>query len=296
MVVARRAGMVVGIALALVFAACGGEEVETIGHDCPPADCPDDDLEDDHEPPPLTPEQLERYYVAQVSWRDCAMGEGLALTEPPSLEEFAAGGGEWWVGAEISDDDWNRLIVGDESGNGGVGRRCGEPPLADEFLVGRDALERLYAWQVEVVACLEGEGFPLDTSAPPLEEFIETGGTAWVPAKEFHGRYGFPEGAPWTRIATRCGNLDQDLWLEATDFEVDRAALEAQYEENLALTACLEEASFAVPEPPSLDEFVDQLGWNWTNTGIWGAVYRDNDRGAVRAFADRIDQVCPEVS
>lgn len=65
------------------------------------------------------------------------------------------------------------------------------------------------------------------------------------------GRYGFVRGAAWERIATRCGNSNQDLWLQATDFEVDRDGLEAQYAANLALTACLEEAGFAIPEPPA---------------------------------------------
>lgn len=299
MSVARFAGIVVGSALALVPAACGGDSPQgaDIASDSPsceelPAACDPDP--DEHEPPPLTREQLERYYVAQIAWRTCAAGEGFALSEPPSLEEFLAGGGAWWAGADLSDEDWNR-IVGDESGTPGFDLRCGEPPLASDFLVAREALEGLYAWQVGVVACLEAEGFPLDAPVPPLEEFVRTGGTSWVPAREFTGRYGFPEGATWQRLATRCGSPTQDLWLSATDFEADEAGLESQYEANLALTACLEGAGFSVPDPPPLDEFVGERGWNWTDADIWAAVYRDNDRNAVQAFADGLDQACPGV-
>jgi hypothetical protein len=281
--------------LLLLVAACGGTAVDdghgdapqVVGHAEPTAKQP--------EPPPLrlSREQLERYYVAQTAWGDCATAAGIVLSEPPPLEDFLAGGGEWWVGADLSDDEWNRL-QGDESGSSGLDLRCGEPPLAFDFAVGREALERLYAWQLEVVRCVEAEGFPLDGPIPLLDEFVRTGGTSWEPAREFTARYGFPEGAVWERLANRCGSpTGQDLWLGATDFEVDRPALVAQYEANLALTACLEGAGLTVPAPPPLEEFVDQLGWNWTHADIWAAVYRDNDRRAVRTFADRLDQACP---
>lgn len=290
-----RSAVVVAVVLAL--GACGGDPAET-GHGDPPEAFhgdPDEPIEeeDEPEPPPLTREQLERYYVAQVAWRDCAVAEGLALTRPPTLEEFVADGGSWWVGAELSDDEWNTLIVGEDPS--GVGARCGEPPLASDFRVGREALERLYAWRLRVVACLAAEGFPLDEQPPPLEEFIRTGGTNWTPAREFHSRYGFLEGKTWVRVHTRCGNDNQDLWLGATDFEVDRAALTAQYEANRALAACLEGGGFRVPPAPPLEEFIDELGENWSNADIWGAVYRDNDRRAVAEFVEGMDQACPGV-
>jgi hypothetical protein len=294
------AGFVAASTLLVLTAACGGPAVDD-GHEDPPevVGHSESELSAEEEEaeaaPRLNREQLERYYAAQVAWRGCATGEGIVLSEPPPREVFVAGGGAWWVGSELSEDEWNRM-VGDESGTSGLGARCGEPPLASDFLVGHEALERLYAWQVQVVSCLEAEGFPLDGAVPPVAEFVRTGGANWVPATEFTARYGFPEGPAWHRVATRCGSPTQDLWLGAADFVVDRAALEEQYEANLALTACLEGAGFAAPDPPPFDDFVDQLGWNWTNAGIWAAVYRDNDRDAVLAFADSIDQRCPGVS
>ena len=296
----RFAAAVVVSALAVALAACGddldepshGDPVEGFSTDNEP---PIDEDEED-EFPRLTRDQLQRYYAAQIEWRDCAIGEGLALPEPPSLEEFVADGGKWWTGADVSDDDWNRLIVGDEDGEGRVGRSCGEPPGPHDFVVAREVLERLYAWQVRVVGCLGEQGFPLDTIAPPLEEFVESAGANWIPAREFHARYGFPDTPAWDRAAANCGNPDHDVWLQATDFEVDRAQLEAQYEENLGLTACLAEAGLTVPKPPALDAFVDHLGWNWAHADIWAAVYRDNDRDAVEALVDRIDELCPEFS
>jgi hypothetical protein len=219
----RPAGIVVGTALALVLAACGqgGTHADPQDPNRDPRDPnPNRSAEKSgHKLPRLTPQQLERYYLAQIAWRDCVVGEGLVFPQPPSLQEFVAEGGTWWVGSDISEDDWNRLFAGPSQ----VSNRCGEPPYTADFQVGRRALERLYAWQVKVVACLEAERFPLDGSAPPVEEFIRTGGSNWVPAREFHSRYGYPGGAVGVRIATRCGNDDQDLWLQATDFDVHRA-------------------------------------------------------------------------
>jgi hypothetical protein len=292
----RLTGIVIATVLALTLAACADTDAEPHGDFPVPVSDegrPTGD-EEEHEPAPLTREQLERYYVAQVSWRECAVEEGVALSEPPSLEEFKADGGTWSVGAELSDEDWNRMFAGEEPSR--IDSLCGEPPFASDFRVGREALERLYAWQMAVVACLEAEGFPLEGEAPPLEEFVRTGGTNWAPAREFHGRYGFLEGETWVRVYTRCGNDNQDLWLQATDFEVDRATLEAQYEVDLALAACLERAGFRVPAPPPLEEFIEELGENWSNADIWGAVYRDNDEKAVLDFVEGIDQACPGVS
>lgn len=294
MVEGRRAVATFGTALVLVLAGCASDEENVHGDPCPPGGCPHESLEDEHGPPPLTREQLKRYHRAQVAWRDCAMEEGLTLPEPPTFEEFAADGGTWSVSADMSVEEWNQLIVG-SGGSGRVGARCGEPPIPHEFMVSDEALRRLYAWQEQVVACLEAEGFSLETAAPPLEEFIESGGTNWTPAREFHRRYGFLEDTG-TGVYTRCGDSNQDLWLQATDFEVDRAALRGVYEDNLELTTCLQAAGFEVPEVPSWSEFVDRLGRNWTNADIWGAVYRDNERNAVRSFVDTMDQVCPGVS
>lgn len=67
------------------------------------------------------------------------------LPEPPSLERYLEEGGTWSVGADVSPDDWNALIVGDGPAEGRVGRACGEPPVPYDFLVGREALERLGA-------------------------------------------------------------------------------------------------------------------------------------------------------
>jgi len=284
-----RTAIVLGALLALT--ACGDGEIvdsdppEAFGH-------PDEvsEEEEEHEPPPLSPQQMEAYYDAQITWRDCGIGAGLDLPEPPSLDEFVAEEGAWSVGADVSEEDWNRLVV-----DGRVDKACGEPPGPYDFLVSREALERAYAWHLEVLACLEDEGFPVETTAPPMEEFVEAAGTNWSPARDFHRRYGFPSGADWDQVVARCGNSNQDLWLQATDLEVDREALEAQYEDHLALTACLEEAGFLVPEPPPLEEFIDRLGWNWAHADIWGAVYRDNDRRAVRAFVEGMDQACPGV-
>jgi hypothetical protein len=290
-------GIVIATVLSLTLAACADTDA---GHGDPPVSVSDEGRpigdEEEPEPAPLTREQLERYYVAQVSWRECAVEEGVALSEPPSLEEFKADGGTWWVGAELSDEDWNRMFAGEEPSR--IDSLCGEPPFASDFRVGREALERLYAWQLKVVSCLEAEGFSLEGRAPPLEEFVRTGGTNWVPAREFHRRYGFPdlEDATWARVYTRCGNDNQDMWLQATDFEVDRAALKARYEENLALRDCLERAGLRVPAPPPLEEFIEELGENWSNADIWGAVYRDNDEKAVLDFVEGIDQACPGVS
>lgn len=296
MVGGRHAAVVVGSALLLVLSGCASDEANVHGDDlCPPGGCPDESIEDDHEFPPLTQKQLKRYYEAQLAWRACAMGQGLALPEPPTFEEYAADPGTWSVSADISDEEWNRLIVG-TGGSGNVGARCGEPPGPHDFLVSDDAFRRLYAWQERVVACLEGEGFPLETTAPPIEEFVESGGTNWVPAREFHGTYGFLEGETWERVYTRCGNDNQDLWLDASDFEDHRPALRARYEENLALAACLEGAGFQVPAAPPIEEFIEELGENWSSADIWEAVYRDNERKAVQAFADTMDQVCPGVS
>ena len=294
--VGGRNGVVIGSALLLVLTACASDEGAAHGaHPCPP-ECPDESIEEDeHALPQLTREQLERYHGAQVAWRDCAMAEGLTLPEPPSFEEFAAEGGTWWVGYDMSNEEWNSQVVG-SGGSGRVGERCGEPPTQHEFSVSDEAIRRLYAWQEQVVACLEAEGFPVDTTAPPIEEFVESGGANWTPARDFHRRYGFLEGATWVRVSTRCGNASQDLWLQARDFEVDRPVLRAGYQENLELTACLEEAGLRVPQPPSWEEFVDHLGSNWTNDDIWGAVYGDNERRSVRLFVDRMDQVCPGVS
>jgi hypothetical protein len=66
-----------------------------------------------------------------------------------------------------------------------------------------------------------------------------------------------------------------------------------EYRNNLAVTRCLKEAGFVVLEPP-LEEFVEELGWNWAHADIWGAAYRDNDRDALEAFVDTLDQVCPD--
>jgi hypothetical protein len=212
---ARFAETVVGSVLALVLAACGQNL-----HDDPKDPNQSRSAKvDRHKPPRLTRQQLKHYYVAQIAWRDCVVGEGLTLSQPPSLQEFMAEGGTWWAGSDISEDDWNRLFAGPSR----VSEHCGEPPYADEFQVGQRALERLYAWQVKVVACLEAEGFPLEGSPPPVAEFIRTGGRNWTPAREFHSRYGYPGGAVGVRIATRCGNENQDLWLQATDFEIHRA-------------------------------------------------------------------------
>lgn len=291
--VGGRIGVVVGSALLLVLTACASDEGAAHGvHPCPP-ECPDESIEDEdeHELPPLSPQQMEAYYDAQITWRDCGIGAGLDLPEPPSLDEFVAEEGAWSVDADVFEEEGNRLV-----GDGRVDKACGQPPYPHVFLVSREALERAYAWHLDVLACLEDEGFPVETTAPPMEEFVETFGTNWSPARDFHRRYGFPSGADWDQVIARCGNSNQDLWLQATDLEVDRKALEAQYEDHLALTACLEEAGFLVPEPPPLEEFIDRLGWNWAHADIWGAVYRDNERKAVRAFVDTMDQVCPGVS
>lgn len=214
----RRASFVetvVGSVLALGLAACG----DNLHGDPQDPNRNRSAKADEHKPPRLTRQQLKGYYVAQIAWHDCVVGEGLDLSQPPSLQEFVAEGGTWWAGSDISEDDWNRLFARPSR----VSNRCGEPPYADEFQVSQRALERLYAWQVKVVACLEAEGFPLEGSPPPVDEFIRTGGSNWVPAREFHNRYGYPGGAVGVRIATRCGNENQDLWLQATDFEVHRA-------------------------------------------------------------------------
>lgn len=287
----RGAGRGAGMAILLVvlLGACVDEEPHA--DDCLHEEC-DEILEGEEEQlPVLSRDQRKRYYRAQVDWRECAIAEGMDLPEPPPLGQFVAGR-EWDVANDISDEDWNRM---GGLGEGGVAMACGEPPVPHEFLVGPEALERLYDWHVEVLACLEREGYPVDTTPPPVEDFVESSGRSWAPAREFHRRYGFLEGATWIRVHTRCGNDNHDMWLGATDFEVDRAALEARYEEHLALTACLEEAGFIVLEPPPLEEFIDELGWNWSHADIWGAAYRENDRRALHRFVDQMDQVCPDV-
>jgi hypothetical protein len=291
-------GIVVGTVLTLAVAGCGAEEYTTISHNDPPPvglhDDPDQATEVEEEPPPLTKVQLERYYVAQVSWHDCVSREGVALSEPPPLEEFLADGGAWSAGSDLSGEEWNRLFGGNRPSR--VGTLCGEPPFESDFRVGREAMERLFAWQLEVVACLAVEGFPLEQEAPSIEDFVRTAGTNWVPVREFDERYGYLEGGTWVRVYTRCGNDNQDMWLRATDFEIDRAELKAQYEANVALAACLEGGGFSVPPAPPLREFIDELGENWSHADIWGAGYRDNDRKAVSFFAEGIDQACPGAS
>jgi hypothetical protein len=287
-----QAAAVVGSALVLVLAACGEAQVaHDVVDECPP-DCAEEDEE--HERPTLTRAQMKRYYRAQVVWRDCAMAEGLDLPEPPTWKRFVADGGTWSVGADLSDDDWDVLNADVEDGGESVIRACGVLPVPQEFLVSPEALERLYAWNQQVLACLEAEGFPVDTAAPPVEDFVESAGRSWSPAGDFHARYGYPQDEEWMRVAARCGNHEDDVWLQPDDFEIKRATLKAQYRRHLALTACLEEAGFVVPEPPPLEEFIEELGWNWAHADIWGAVYRDNDRDAVGAFVDRIDELCPD--
>lgn len=223
----RRPGLatvLLGSALTLTLVACSRDIVPVGTPPCDdpawgdPAEC--DPGPDEPERPPLSRERMEAYYAAQITWRDCAIGEGLDLPEPPSLEEFAAEEGAWWVGADVSEEDWNTHIVEDESGNGRVGRACGEPPHTSQFLVSREALERAYAWNLEVLACLDDEGFPVETTPPPLEDFVEAVGKNWSPYRDFTRRYGrFPSGADWDRVVVRCGGSNSDLWLEAWDFE-----------------------------------------------------------------------------
>ena len=292
----------VGVAvpgLVALLAACGPNE--QLHGDPPPAFHDEPGVETTEPDPPvrLTPEQWERYYIAYVEWRDCIGEEGFILTEGPSPEEFVARGESWWAGEELN-EQWSDLQAANPR-YAGLSRddaqyqlndHCGEAPFAYQFEVGRDAIGRLYDWQVEVVTCLETEGFPLDGPVPSREEFVRTGGSTWVPVREFTARYGSPQGATWVRLMSRCGSPTHDLWLQATDFQIDRKELKATYEEHLALTACLEGAGLTAPAAPPLEEFIDKLGWNWSHAGIWEAVYRDNNRKAVEAFANRIDQTC----
>jgi hypothetical protein len=138
-----RLGRLTAVLLALVVSACGvagggGKSTglqptaEDVGHGDPGESIGEETVEEDS-PEPLTMRQLKRFYAAQVEWRTCAVDEGLVLPDPPTLEQFVAGGGSWWVGHDLSEEEWNRMVVGDESGGGSLGEACGEPPTHSDF-------------------------------------------------------------------------------------------------------------------------------------------------------------------
>jgi hypothetical protein len=242
-------------------------------------------------PRPLTADGLERYYAAQVDWRMCAVEAGLDLPEPPSLEVFLADEGRWSVFADLTDDDWNRHIAGDESESGGmVGARCGEPPFEGEFRVEEEALRRLHRFQVELAACLATEGYELDLDSPTEEEFVASGGRNWNVWGELRERVELTD-QQYGSINERCGSSLGELPLDLHSFEIDPAVLEGRYESLLALKACLEEAGFVLPDPPPRDAYLaGDVGTNWQ---LWTDAYRHNDRDQLQAFADGLDQACP---
>lgn len=140
---AGRLGRVTPVLLALALGACGvtgggatsvgvQPAAEDVGHGDPAESLGEETVEDDSLEP-LTTGQLQRFHAAQVEWRRCAVDEGIALPDPPTLEEFVAGGGSWWVGDDVSEEDWNHRVVGDESGVGALGATCGEPPTHSDF-------------------------------------------------------------------------------------------------------------------------------------------------------------------
>ncbi len=138
-----RLGRLTAVLLALTVSACGvavggGERTglqptaEDVGHG-DPGESVGGETADEESPEPLTMKQMKRFYAAQVDWRTCAVDEGLALPDPPTFEEFVAGGGTWWVGRDLSEEQWNHTVVGDESGGGSLGAACGEPATHSDF-------------------------------------------------------------------------------------------------------------------------------------------------------------------
>jgi hypothetical protein len=241
-------------------------------------------------PRPLTAAELERYHAAQVAWWECARQEGLALPDPPSLEEFIADGGGWWVGFDLSEDEWNRL-VDDEAGEQlPAGVVCGEPPGDYEFRVEEDAVRRFHAFQLDLIDCLAEEGFPIDTDAPTEEEFVAAGGRGWDGWSEFAARYDVTDELH-ERLDAHCGSSITDLPLNVHSFEEDPAVLERRYEEWLSLHACLTAAGFDLPEPPDRDTYLaGTVGTRWD---VWIDAYGRNDRAELSVFADLLEQGCP---
>lgn len=292
----------VSLLLAVMLAgACGQGDAASGRGDLPDVeeepghgDMPDDlDGEEvnDTLPRPLTADELERYYRAQVGWRVCAVEAGLDLPQPPSLETFMADGGGWSVGAELTDEEWNRRVVGDEAGGEPtVGTRCGEPPYEGEFRVEEVALRRFHRFQVQLAACLAAEGYALDLDPPTEDAFVASGGRNWAVWAELLHRFDVTERDHDT-LNVRCGSSIGELPLDLHGFEIDPGELEARYESRLALKACLEEAGFVLPDPPTRDAYrAGDVGTAWE---VWTDAYRNNDREQLQAFADGIDQACP---
>lgn len=139
----HRLGRLTAVLLALTVSACGvaggggnstglQPAADDVGHG-DPGESISEETVDEGPPEPLTMRQMKRFYAAQVDWRTCAVDKGLALPDPPTLEEFVAGGGSWWVGRDLSEEEWNHMVVEDESGGGSLGAACGEPPTHSDF-------------------------------------------------------------------------------------------------------------------------------------------------------------------
>lgn len=252
-----------------------------------------DDLPDEAEeipPRPLTVAEMERYYAAQIDWRTCAVEDGLELPDPPSLEGFVADGATWWVGYDLTDDEWNRMI-GDESGTTGPGATCGEPPGPTDFRVEEHALRRFHAFQLDLAACLAEQGLVLQHDPPTEDEFVEAGGRGWHVWAELTRQHHLSQQVQ-DQLEARCGSSISELpSLDIHSFELDRSVLEARYEEQLELTSCLADAGFVLSDPPDRDAYLDgAVGTYWD---LWGDAYRRNDRDELSAFADGLDQGCP---
>jgi hypothetical protein len=262
-----------------------GEDTQHGDH----GDFPDEDVEE-VPPRPLTVAEMERYYAAQIAWRTCALDDGLELPDPPSLEGFVADGATWWVGYDLTDDEWN-LMMGDESGTTGPGATCGEPPLPTDFRVEEHALRRFHAFQLDLVACLAEQGLVLQLDPPTEDTFVEAGGRGWHVWTELSQQH-HPSQQVQDQLEAACGSSIGELpSLDIHSFELDRSVLEARFEEQLELRSCLEAAGFVLSGPPDRNAYLDgAVGTYWD---LWGDAYRRNDRDELSAFADGLDQGCP---
>jgi hypothetical protein len=200
------------VALAL-SAGCGGDELDGADHGDPIAVDPASG--EPLGPPEDNSSPTEVFFNHLMETKYCLEEwAGLAVSEPPPLESFLAGGGTNW-------DPWQEAI--EKYGADAIGETCGPrldlsywearareaegqeqgplpPPSRGDF-------EAFYTFQRGLRACFEAHGFPLP-DPPSLESFIASGATNWSPLSQLLDLHpSASEADVWDQLEAECEAL-----------------------------------------------------------------------------------------